>query len=787
MRSLFGLLAGVTLLLLVSCTADLQETIIPHEGDVIELTAYADNGIATKTGIVDNGNGGKNVVWKSGNAISLFFNSGDNGGNKFTTTDSSPVATFKGSISAISGSLEETGGKAYFWGLYPYNASASCDGTNITTTLPSSQLAYQGDVADDLLVTVGRSENLAMSFKNACAVIGFTLSQDNISKVTFSGRNNEYVAGEFKASFNSSNQLTVAPTSNGVKSIKIIPAEAATFTKGKTYYFAILPGTFSSGYSLTFTKADGTTATYKRTSSFTFAISTFYTMTNKDSGLTFTSGQGTNPTENITFADSKVKTALVNKFDNDGDGDLSKAEAAAVTSLEGVFGAIKTYKSFDEFQYFTNVSDIPESMFAGWRLTSIKLPESIRTIGANAFNGCTALSSIVIPDGVTILNGGTFSGCSALESVSLPSNLREIGDAVYNNDKRVYEGAFEGCTMATINIPSGLTKIGSRAFSGCTLLSPNSLPAGLTTIGDYAFSGCSALDCELPSGVTTLGAYAFSDCISLSSISISNNVTQINSGAFSGCTSLESVDLPDYLSELGEAAFSGCSKLKNITIPVGINVLNCVFMNCTSLESIVIPESVTTLIGGGTKAGILYGCFAGCSSLSSVVIPESVTKIGYNAFYGCSSLSSVIIPESVTDITCAFDHCTGLTSIVIPESVTSIEDGSIGGGKAWGCFCNCNRLTTVVIPNSIPRIGSYAFYCSNLSSVTIPESVTSIGERAFDYCNHLTSITVLNETPPQLEYQAIPSNATIYVPKNSVDAYKSDWSDFESKIQAIPD
>ena len=286
MRSFFGLLAGAALLLLVSCTANLQETIIPHMGDVIELTAYVDNGVTTKTGIVGNGNGGKNVVWKSGNAISLFFNSGDNGGNKFTTTSSGPIATFTGTISAISGSLSETGGKAYFWGLYPYTASASCDGNSLITALPSTQIAFQGDVADDLLVTVGRSENLAMSFKNACAVIGFTLSQDNISKVTFSGRNNEYVAGEFKASFDG-DKLSVTPTSNAVKSIEITPAESSTFVKGKTYYFAILPQFFQSGYSLSFTRNDEYVASYERTTSFTFAISTFYTMTNKDSGLTY--------------------------------------------------------------------------------------------------------------------------------------------------------------------------------------------------------------------------------------------------------------------------------------------------------------------------------------------------------------------------------------------------------------------------------------------------------------------------------------------------------------------
>lgn len=273
-----------------SCISEMQDntTTIPLEGKLVKVTAYVADTPITKTGLVDKEGGGKSVVWKPGNAISLFFISGSAGGNKFTTSTSGPKAEFLGTISAVSGDLSGVGGQAYFWGLYPYNMSASCDGASITTSLTSSQKAYRGDVADDLLVTVGRSSDLSIYFKNTCAVIGFTLCQENIKKVVFTGNKSESVAGEFKISLNDDGSVQDSPTANAVESITITPAESSTFETGVTYYFAMLPGTFSKGYSLTFTKKDGGEATYKRTTAYTFKASTFYTMTNKDSGLTFT-------------------------------------------------------------------------------------------------------------------------------------------------------------------------------------------------------------------------------------------------------------------------------------------------------------------------------------------------------------------------------------------------------------------------------------------------------------------------------------------------------------------
>lgn len=281
---------GAVLLLFGSCVPESQviDSIIPKSGKLAKVTAYLDNAPQTKTGLVNKEDGGKSVVWKSGNSISVFYNSGTAGGSKFTTSTNGPIAEFLGNIPTVSGDLSGVGGQAFFWGLYPYNETASCDGTAITTTLPANQLAYQGDVADDLLVTVGRSENLSIHFKNACSVIGFTLTQENISKVVFSGNAGEKVAGEFKISFDGSNKLVDTPTENAVESITITPAESETFQTGVAYYFATLPGTFSEGYSLAFTKADASEATYQQPSAITLKASTFYTMARKDEGLIFT-------------------------------------------------------------------------------------------------------------------------------------------------------------------------------------------------------------------------------------------------------------------------------------------------------------------------------------------------------------------------------------------------------------------------------------------------------------------------------------------------------------------
>jgi len=150
-----------------------------------------------------------------------------------------------------------------------------------------------------------------------------------------------------------------------------------------------------------------------------------------------------------------------------------------------------------------------------------------------------------------------------------------------------------------------------------------------------------------------------------------------------------------------------------------------------------------------------------------IIIPSSVT-------YNSVSYSVTSIGEA------AFFNCTGLTSVTIPNSVTSI---------GFAAFYNCSGLTSVTIPNSVTSIRANAFLCcTGLSSVTIPNSVTSIGESAFDRCSGLTSVTIEAETPPALGSDVFynTNNCPIYVPCGTLEAYKTAWADYASRIKYGP-
>jgi len=145
---------------------------------------------------------------------------------------------------------------------------------------------------------------------------------------------------------------------------------------------------------------------------------------------------------------------------------------------------------------------------------------------------------------------------------------------------------------------------------------------------------------------------------------------------------------------------------------------------------------------------------------------------------GCMN---TIIPNSVTSIgDYAFSSCRGLTSVTIPNSVTSIGNYAF----EW-----CRGLTSVTIPNSVTSIGSFAFLeCSGLTFITIGSSVTNIGSYAFQGCRGLTSVTIKAMTPPALNQSNydIFYGCPIYVPCGTLEAYKTAWADYASRIKYGP-
>ena len=398
-------------------------------------------------------------------------------------------------------------------------------------------------------------------------------------------------------------------------------------------------------------------------------------------------------------------------------------------------------------------------------LTSIEIPASVTSIGDYAFFECTGLTTVTFDGTPTLVSIGNyaFSGCSGLTSVTIPASVTSIG-----------EDAFGGSGLTTVTIPASVTSIGEGAFQNCGSLATMTV-AGENKVYDSR-NGCNAIiekntntliagcnNSTIPAGVTSIGDEAFNCCSGLTSVTIPASVTSIGNYAFNCCSGLTSVTIPASVTSIGNYAFDCCSGLTSVTIPASVTSIGeGVFEYCKNLATITVEDGNT-----------VYNSRNGCNA----IIETSSNKL----IAGCKNTT---IPASVTSIgNYAFSGCSGLTSVEIPTNVTSIGDNA---------FLECNGLTSISIPSSVTSIGNDAFQgCSNLTTVTIPSSVTSIGEGAFAGCSNLVSVIVNATTPPTLGEYAFEENyddddnakdRKIYVPKASVESYKSDWSAYTNDI-----
>ena len=219
--------------------------------------------------------------------------------------------------------------------------------------------------------------------------------------------------------------------------------------------------------------------------------SIFNSVTQDDEYVYFNLADGTMITlpkhdkENIQFEDFNVKRLCVQLWDTNGDFELSYSEAAAVTTIGTHFKG-GDYYFFDELQYFTGLSEIEGNAFQGSELMKITLPSGIRTIGENAFSGCTSLKRVdfSLCNSLNIISQRAFQQ-TAIKEVSIPNSVRQINNKsfyqcsslevlTFENGAKVEhigESAFEGTIICSLSIPASITTIESKAFIGTPIKS----------------------------------------------------------------------------------------------------------------------------------------------------------------------------------------------------------------------------------------------------------------------------------------------------------------------------
>lgn len=519
------------------------------------------------------------------------------------------------------------------------------------------------------------------------------------------------------------------------------------------------------------------------------------------------------------FSDAAVKTICVDRWDTNGDSELSYQEAKAVTAIGSEFKGSTAITSFEELRYFKNLKSIGTEAFAGCtQLTSIVIPEQVGEIGASLFAGCAALEKVEVVSENTTFDSR--NGCNAIvrkadnclmagcKTTVIPVDVAALG-----------EGAFMQLPLTAVSIPKSVASYGKKVFYGCddieTVMVGAKTPAALTS---DVFTCTSRATLIVPTG--SLAAYEKANVWKnfLKRIEISSSTLPIHfadSQVKDLCVANWDQDGDKELSYAEAAA---------------VTDLGEVFKNNTNIQSFDELQYFTGLTTIGDQA------FYSCYRLTSVVLPETVTAIGASAFQYCIYLSSIRLSENLESIASdAFWNCVRLTSIRIPAKVSSIGDTVFGyctqltdvsvdpANTVFDSREGCNAIVetstntlyqafvSTLIPSTVTTIGRFAysyvagltelripsnvtalagvsvFSCGDLRSVALPAELTTIGHQSFDYCDSLKTVKVGMTVPPAITQRTFNSRtyATLYVPMGCREAYLAAdyWKEFKQIVE----
>ena len=389
-------------------------------------------------------------------------------------------------------------------------------------------------------------------------------------------------------------------------------------------------------------------------------------------------------------------------------------------------------------------------------IESVIINEGVTSIGAYAFQNCTALTLVELPDSLEHLGGYTFENCDSLISLKLPLNTKTVGFAVFrgcNIDSLYFEGTINDWLQLDLSSGGFLFYVDSLYISG-ELIENLAIPDGVSSIQGWAFSQYSKLkSVVIPASVTEIGDEAFYNCNNLVYAEFLGNAPSIGVNTFSASDNFVIYyhsGAHGWSSPKWDIYYAACVEEFS-----DYSVLDEDNRNSQGILFTLNESAKTAVVGDGsgeTNNSGYYGAQRG-----AVVIPNTVTKdgaiyqvigIGSGAFKGNRHVTSVSIGSGVTSILPdAFAGCPELKSITVSEEnqyYSSVDGVLYDAGEMYlYVYPGGKTDDSFTVPDTVQTIGMYAFYDNeHIRSLIVGRNVTAIYEEAFCGLTNLAEITL---------------------------------------------
>ena len=307
----------------------------------------------------------------------------------------------------------------------------------------------------------------------------------------------------------------------------------------------------------------------------------------------------------------------------------------------------------DDYELINNgrmLSKWKNKNFTSIDMQADEVLRNVTDISNYVFQNHTNLTSIVLPEGLKTIGGSAFEGCN-LKSVVIPNGVREIGSYAFSKNK-----------LTSVVIPNGVTKIDGAAFKENQLTSVT-IPNGVREIEPYAFYKNQLTAVTIPNSVIKIGYSAFSDN-KLTSVTIPNGITLIENNVFSN-NKLTSVVIPNTVTVIETGAFSN-NQLTSIIIP----------NNVIKIEMNAFWNNQLTSVTIGTNVKSIGETAFHTNQLTSITFPSSVTNIG-DAAFSYNELKSITF-EGTTPPTIKAHFDSTLKNIYVPANAVNAYKNAVG-------------------------------------------------------------------------------------------------------------